>query len=109
MGKTRFQRRDGKYIIKGKSYEQLVGSRAQVWHKTAFKTSGDLQKDNLFQNKLGRIVSRKKHLTAKKEKRLERAGYKTRKGHFGSIKSEQSKSRKARKGKKGKKCKKSRK
>ena len=29
---------DGKYHIKGKSYTLLKGSRAQVWHGTAFKT-----------------------------------------------------------------------
>lgn len=86
MAKTRFQRVNGKYLIKGKKYDQLVGSRAQVWHNTAYKTSGDLTRDNLHQNKLGRIVSKKKHVTAKKEKRLEKAGYKTRKGHFGFIK-----------------------
>jgi len=85
MVKTRFKRVNGKYIIKGKKYEQLVGSRAQVWHKTAYKTSGDLTRDKLYQNKAGRIVSKIKHNTAKKEKRLEKAGYKTRKGHFGSF------------------------
>jgi hypothetical protein len=33
---------DGKYHIKGKTYEMLIGSRAQVWHGTAFKTNGNL-------------------------------------------------------------------
>jgi hypothetical protein len=77
---------DGKYHIKGKKYEQLEGSRAQVWHETAFKTAGGLTRDDLLQNKHGRIVSKLKHTTAKKEKRLEKAGYKTRKGKFGAIK-----------------------
>jgi hypothetical protein len=36
-------------------------------------------------NKNGRIVSRKKHATAKKEKRLEKAGYFTKKGKFGAV------------------------
>lgn len=86
MAVTKFKRVNGKYLIKGKKYDQLVGSRAQVWHGTAYKTSGDLTKDQLHQNKSGRIVSKKKHFTAKKEKRLVKAGYKTRKGHFGFIK-----------------------
>ena len=86
MAVTKFKRVNGKYIIKDKKYDQLVGSRAQVWHGTAYKTSGDLTKDQLHQNKAGRIVSKKKHITAKKEKRLVKAGYKTRKGHFGFIK-----------------------
>lgn len=77
---------DGKYHIKGRKYDLLEGSRAQVWHGTAYKTAGGLTKDHLLQNKHGRIVSKKKHATAKKEKRLEKAGYKTRKGKFGAVK-----------------------
>jgi hypothetical protein len=37
-------------------------------------------------NKWGRIVSSKKHKTAKKEKRLEKAGFFTEKGKFGYVK-----------------------
>jgi len=69
-----------------KAYETLVGSRAQVWHGTAYKTSGGLTKDDLLQNKQGRIVSKRKHFTAKKEKRLIKHGYGTRKGKFGYVK-----------------------
>lgn len=92
---------DGKYHIKGKSYELLVGSRAQVHHGTAYKTAGDLTKSDLLMNKHGRIVSSKKHKTAKKERRLVKAGYLTRKGKFGAIKSGKAVrgSRKSRKGK----------
>ena len=64
----------------------LIGSRAQVWHGTACKTPGGLLKNQLIMNKLGRIVSKKKHSTAKKEKRLEKAGYFTQKGKFGAVK-----------------------
>ena len=67
-------------------YELLEGSRAQVWHGTAYKTSGGLTKAHLFMNKHGRVVSRKKHNTAKKEKRLQKHGYFTRKGKFGAVK-----------------------
>lgn len=77
---------DGKYNIRGKHYETLYGSRAQVWHQTAFKTSGGLERNELMQNKNGRIVSKKKHTTAKKEKRLVKAGYGTKKGKFGFVK-----------------------
>jgi|TARA_Y100000992_G_C21251195_1_gene485951 hypothetical protein len=73
---------DGKYHISGNTYDLLVGSRAQVHHGTAFKTSGGLTKKDIVMNKHGRIVSRKKSVTAKKEKRLEKAGYKPTKGKF---------------------------
>jgi len=84
---------DGTYHIGGKRYELLEGSRAQVWHETAYKTSGGLKRDNLMKNKHGRIVSKKKHTTAKREKRLEKAGYKTTKGTFGSKKVKKSRGR----------------
>jgi len=67
-------------------HEQAIGSRAQVMHGTAHHTSGGLTKADLKMNKWGRIVSRKKSAKAKKEKRLEKAGYKTRKGKFGVVK-----------------------
>lgn len=92
----------GRYVIHGVKYEMLEGSRAQVLHGTAYKTSGELKKSDLLQNKNGRIVSRKKHETAKREKRLLKAGYGTRKGKFGAVKLNSSrrsrrKSRKTRK------------
>ncbi len=77
---------DGMYHIHGQKYEVLEGSRAQVWHGTAYQTSGCLYKNNLMMNKNGRIVSKRKHTTAKKEKRLVKAGFLTRKGQFGYIK-----------------------
>jgi hypothetical protein len=39
-----------------------------------------------MKNKHGRIVSKKKHATAKRENRLVKAGFLTKKGHFGFIK-----------------------
>ena len=63
-----------------------IGTRAQVMHGTALQTSGGLTKKYLKYNKQGRIVSKKKSIMAKKEKRLEKAGYKTQKGVFGSFK-----------------------
>ena len=66
--------------------EQNIGTRAQVWHGTAKKTSGGLTKPQLMMNKHGRIVSRKKHSIAKRENRLVKAGFLTKKGHFGFVK-----------------------
>jgi hypothetical protein len=42
-----------------------VGSRAQVMHGTADKTSGGLTKDHLEYNSYGRIVSKKRSKTMK--------------------------------------------
>jgi len=77
---------DGTYHIKGKKFSELFGSRQQVMNGTAYKTSGELVKSDLLMNKWGRIVSAKKHRTAKKEKRLENAGYFAEKGKFGFVK-----------------------
>ena len=63
-----------------------VGTRAQVWHGTSKKTSGGLTKSDLMMNKSGRIVSRSKHFSAKKEQRLLKNGYGTQKGKFGFVK-----------------------
>jgi hypothetical protein len=71
-----------------------VGSRAQVFHGTVDQTTGGLEKKDLMKNKHGRIVSLKKHKTAKKNNRLKKAGYFTKKGEFGSFKKEDNKTRK---------------
>lgn len=68
------------------AFNSIIGSRAEVWHGSAKKTSGGLTKSHLMKNKSGRIVSRKKHFSAKKDNRLVKAGFKTKKGHFGFIK-----------------------
>jgi hypothetical protein len=65
---------------------KTFGSRAEVFHGNAKKTSGGLTKKDLMKNKHGQIVSRKKHMTAKKEKRLEKFGYFAKKGKFGFVK-----------------------
>ena len=77
---------DGTYHIDGFKYKELFGSRQQVWNKTSYKTEGNLTRSQLMMNKWGRIVSAKKHATAKKEKRLEKAGYYAEKGKFGFVK-----------------------
>jgi hypothetical protein len=84
---TRFTRSaNGKYVVHNKSFDMLIGTRAQVWHGTAYKTTGGLTKNDLLQNKNGRIVSKAKHSSAKKDNRLVKAGYGTQKGKFGFVK-----------------------
>ena len=96
---TKFSRTStGKYSVSGKTFDVLIGTRAQVWHGTAYKTTGGLCKSDLMQNKAGRIVSKAKHASAKKEKRLVKAGYLTKKGQFGFVKNGKS----MKKGRKGK-------
>tara|TARA_B110000444_G_scaffold115072_2_gene108441 strand:- start:3825 stop:4127 length:303 start_codon:yes stop_codon:yes gene_type:complete len=85
---------DGLYHIRNKTYGSLKGSRAQVWHETAYSTAGGLTKDDFVQNKHGRIVSKLKHNTAKKEKRLQKHGYFAKKGTFGFVKKDDIKSKK---------------
>ena len=65
---------------------KTFGSRVEVFHENAKKTTGGLTKKDLMKNKHGEIVSRKKHMTAKKEKRLEKYGYFAKKGKFGFVK-----------------------
>jgi len=77
---------DGTYHIDGKKFKELFGSREQVMNGTAYKTEGLLKKKDLFKNKWGRIVSRKKHATAKREKRLQKHGFFAKKGKFGFVK-----------------------
>lgn len=93
---------NGTYKIDGKEYKELFGSRIQVWNGTAYKTSGELTRKDLMMNKWNRIVSQKKHKTAKKEKRLQKYGYFAEKGKFGYVKKEtrkrQNKSKKVRGG-----------
>jgi hypothetical protein len=64
---------------------QTIGSRRQVWNGTAKRTSGGLTKSDLMMSH-GRIVSKSKHFSAKKEMRLLKHGYGTKKGKFGFVK-----------------------
>ena len=88
---------DGKYHIRGKTYKRLIGSRAEVMHGTAYKTSGNLTKEQLKYNKHHKIVSlAKSSKGAQMLKRLTRKGYFTRKGHFGYVKKDGKTARKHR-------------
>jgi len=64
---------------------KTVGSRAEVFHGNAKRTSGRLVKDDLMKNKAGRIVSKQKHAAGKVAlKYLHAKGYIAVKGKFGS-------------------------
>ena len=91
--KRRSPRKNTKKITKKVAKKQVgghkvktVGSRAEVMHGNAMKTSGGLVKKNLKYNKNGRIVSRKKSSQAKKQDHLGKAGYATVPGKFGAVK-----------------------
>jgi hypothetical protein len=65
---------------------KTVGSRAEVFHGNARRTSGRLVKDDLMKNAAGRIVSKKKHAAGKGAlKFLHAKGYIAVKGKFGSA------------------------
>jgi hypothetical protein len=74
-----------------------IGSRRQVWNGTAKKTSGGLTRSDLIMSH-GRIVSKSKHFSAKKEMRLLKHGYGTKKGKFGYVKINSKKHRRKMKG-----------
>lgn len=63
-----------------------TGTRRAVFYGSAKHTSGGLTKADLFLNKHGRIVSRSKHFSAKRENRLVKHGYGAKKGTFGYVK-----------------------
>tara|TARA_B100001287_G_scaffold96329_1_gene80939 strand:- start:310 stop:606 length:297 start_codon:yes stop_codon:yes gene_type:complete len=92
-----------------KSYKKTFGSRAEVFHGTALKTTGGLLKKDLIKNKHGEIVSKKKHQSAKKEMRLEKHGFYAKKGEFGYVKKTPKVSKKGKKGKKAGKTRKNKK
>lgn len=86
MTKRPERREDGTYLVKGKVYRELFGSREQVWNGNAYKTKYGMTIDDMIMNKNGRLVSVVKHKTAKKERRLEKYGYFAKKGKFGYVK-----------------------
>lgn len=61
------------------------GSRAEVIHGTARMTTGRLSKKDLFKNRQGRIVSKKKfrHMKDPKKNPLLKLGYQRKKGSKG--------------------------
>ena len=74
-----------------------IGTRPAVMHGNALKTSGGLMKKDLKYNKQGRIVSKKKSMQAKKDNRLEKAGWHVKKGEFGSFQKDKKSPKKSKK------------
>lgn len=68
---------------------KTIGSRAEVFHGTALKTSGGLTKKDLFKGRDGRIKSRKASALAKRNNQLEKAGWGVKKGEFGAVRLEE--------------------
>jgi hypothetical protein len=65
------------------SHAATVGTKAQVFHGTAKRTSGGLTRKDLMKTKKGRIVSKRKHAAGKVAvRRLKAAGYSAKKGTF---------------------------
>ena len=65
------------------SFKLNVGTKAQVYHGTAAKTSGGLRKADLMKTEKGRIVSKKAHAAGLQAiKRLRNAGFVAKKGEF---------------------------
>ena len=86
---------------------QRVGSRRQVWNKTAKQTSGGLTRSELFQDKYGNIKSRRASKKAKRNQNLKKAGWTFKKGSFGAVRVEEKK-KKGKKRTKGRKSSKKR-
>jgi hypothetical protein len=93
---------DGMYHIDGQKYSLLEGTRAQVWHDTAYKTTGGLNHDDLTQNEEGRIVSKVKSELGKSQNNLGKFLQPKGSGKFGPHTAKKG----GMKGKKGKKTKK---
>jgi hypothetical protein len=91
MAKNILKQEDGCYYVNGVKFKKLIGTRAEVWHGTAYKTAGKLTKGQLVKSKIGRIVSKSKHNSSIKEKRLQKYGYTAKKGHFGPVKMDDAK------------------
>lgn len=91
MTKKPIRQLDGFYHIGGVKWKNLFGSREQVYNGSAFKTSGNLTRKDIFMNRHGRIVSVKKHKSASAERRLEKHGYTAVKGKFGYVRKTQKK------------------
>lgn len=92
MGNHKRNPADGHYHIKNKKtkkiekFPKLLGSRSEVMHKNAYKTSGNKTYTDFKYNKHGRIVSIAQSKLAKKNRHLAKAGYTFKKGVFGAFK-----------------------
>jgi hypothetical protein len=58
---------DGKYHVEGHIFNKIRGTREEVWCGTAYQTTGELKKRDLELNKIGKIVSKIKLITATRD------------------------------------------
>ena len=75
--KRPIKNKEGKYNINGRTYDNLFGTRADVWTETAYKTTGGLTKHDLMLNQNGNIVSKKKSIQETLHKRFFKCGVNT--------------------------------
>lgn len=52
------KQKDNFYYINDKKYEKLIGNRQEVWDSIAYKTAGELTKEDFLINNKGEIVSK---------------------------------------------------
>jgi len=75
---------------------KTIGSKAEVFHGTAKKTSGGIVRAGLVKNRHGRIVSRKKQALGRKSiKHLFALGFKPKKGKFSLMRKSMAKGKKS--------------
>ena len=66
-------------------FKQCVGSKIQVYHGTAEKTSGGVKRSGITKKPDGRLVFAAKSAAARKSNNLVKSGYGSIKGRFGAI------------------------
>jgi len=64
------KQKDGYYHIHEFKYEKLNGSRNEVWQNIAYRTSGGLIKEDLLENRNGKIISKNKHIDSSNNNHL---------------------------------------
>jgi hypothetical protein len=64
------KQKDGYYHIDEKRYEKLNGSRNEVWQNIAYRTTGGLIKEDLLENRNGKIISKNKHIDSSNNNHL---------------------------------------
>jgi hypothetical protein len=52
------KQKDNFYYINDEKYEKLIGTRQEVWDSIAYKTAGELTKQDFLINKKGEVVSK---------------------------------------------------
>jgi len=64
------KQKDGYYHIHENKYEKLNGSRNEVWQNIAYRTTGGLIKEDLLENRNGKIISKNKHIDSSNNNHL---------------------------------------